>query len=153
MSVLGRRPSTGSTSDLAKMSYGFQDEFQKHLFQDSLIKQSDTDVQNSCKIPRNKSPGVYPQINQPIPNTASSRPSQNSPLEGCVAGSQQRSWSDTNSTINYTKFMRETMESFSGSPFMSRMPTPFNSGISHLQDIKSSAHLSQSGSSQHSSPY
>ncbi|KAJ9593153.1 hypothetical protein L9F63_027604 [Diploptera punctata] len=134
MSVLGRRPSTGSTSDLAKMSYGFQDEFQKHLFQDSLIKQSDTDVQNSCKIPRNKSPGVYPQINQPIPNTASSRPSQNSPLEGCVAGSQQRSWSDTNSTINYTKFMRTSSPLLT---YLSQVPVSIPL---HIDQYKNSKH-------------
>ena len=82
MPVLGRRPSGGSTSEQAKMSYGFQDEFQKHLFQD-LSKQCDVEVPNNCKIPKNKGSGGYSHVNQPaMHDTVSSQPSQNSSLEG-----------------------------------------------------------------------
>ncbi|PSN54691.1 hypothetical protein C0J52_01072 [Blattella germanica] len=130
MSLLGRRPSTGST-ELAKMSYGFQDEFQKHLFQDSISKHSEVEVPNSCKVARNKSP-AYPQMNQ-------------SPL---ILFQEVKA-------IQVLPFIiqRENAEPYNASSFLSRMATNLNPGISLLQDIKSSAHISQSGSSQHSPPY
>ncbi|XP_069687198.1 ubinuclein-1-like isoform X3 [Periplaneta americana] len=78
--VVGRRSSAGS-SDQPKLSYGFQDEFQRHLFQETLIKQ-ESEVSNSYKIARNKTPVVYSQVNQSsVHSSIGSRNNQNSPLE------------------------------------------------------------------------
>lgn len=147
--VLGRRPSTGST-DLSKLSYGFQDEFQKHLFQETVNKQ-EPEVPNSYKLARSKGSVAYSDGSQAaVHSVISSKHNQNSSLEGCVAGSQLRSCSNTNSATHYPKVMSVNMESYTGPPYMSRMPTSVSS---FLQDITSNAHMPQSGSSQHSPPY
>jgi len=79
--LMGRRPSTGST-DLSKLSYGFQDEFQKHLFQETMNKQ-EPEVPNSYKMARSKAPMAYSQVNQTaIHSSITSRHNQNSSLEG-----------------------------------------------------------------------
>lgn len=79
--LLGRRPSTGST-DAAKMSYGFQDEFQKHLFQETMNKQ-DPEVPNSYKMARSKAPVAHSQANHTtVHSSITNRHNQNSSLEG-----------------------------------------------------------------------
>lgn len=79
--LLGRRPSTGS-ADLAKLSYGFQDEFQKHLFQETMNKQ-EPEVPNSYKMARSKAPMAYSQVNQTTMHSSiTNRHNQNSSLEG-----------------------------------------------------------------------
>ncbi|PNF36146.1 hypothetical protein B7P43_G10959 [Cryptotermes secundus] len=144
----GRRPSTGST-DLSKLSYGFQDEFQKHLFQETVSKQ-ELEVPNSYKPARSKGSMAYSEGNQAAVHSAiSGKHNQNSSLEGCVAGSQSRSCSNTNSATHYPKLMSVNMDSFTGPPYVNRMPTSLSS---FLQDT-SNAHMPQSGSNQHSPPY
>jgi hypothetical protein len=79
--LLGRRPSAGS-ADLAKLSYGFQDEFQKHLFQETMNKQ-EAEVPNSYKMARSKAPMAYSQVNQTTMHSSiTNRHNQNSSLEG-----------------------------------------------------------------------
>jgi hypothetical protein len=81
VSGLGRRPSTGST-DLSKLSYGFQDEFQKHLFQETMNRQELEDP-NSYMLERNEASMAYSQVNQlNVHSSISSRHNQNSSLEG-----------------------------------------------------------------------
>jgi len=81
VSGLGRRPSTG-TADLSKLSYGFQDEFQKHLFQETANRQELEDP-NSYMIERNDISLAYPQVNpMTVHSSVSSRHNQNSSLEG-----------------------------------------------------------------------
>lgn len=146
VSGLGRRPSTGST-DLSKMNYGFQDEFQKHLFQETVNRQECEDP-NSYMMERNEASMAYSQVNQmTVHNSISSRHNQNSSLEGCVALPHARSCSNANSATHFQKQMSVNMESYTGPPNLSRMPTSVNS---FLQDILSNAYMPQSGSSQHS---
>jgi hypothetical protein len=81
VSASGRRPSTGST-DLSKLSYGFQDEFQKHLFQETVNKQ-EPEVPNSCKVARSKGSTTCSEGNSAAAHGAiSSKHNQNSSLEG-----------------------------------------------------------------------
>ena len=81
VSGLGRRPSTGST-DLSKLSYGFQDEFQKHLFQETVNRQ-EFDDPNSYMMERTEVSMAYPQVNpMTLHSSISSRHNQNSSLEG-----------------------------------------------------------------------
>lgn len=81
ISGLGRRPSTGST-DLSKLGYGFQDEFQKHLFQETANRQEFEDP-NSYMMERNDVSLAYPQVNpMTVHSSISSRHNQNSSLEG-----------------------------------------------------------------------
>jgi hypothetical protein len=73
---LGRRPSTGS-SDLSKLSYGFQDEFQKHLFQETVNRQ-DFEDPNNYDVSM-----AYPQVNpMNVHGSVSGRHNQNSSLDG-----------------------------------------------------------------------
>ncbi|KDR19082.1 hypothetical protein L798_06695 [Zootermopsis nevadensis] len=157
--LLGRRPSTGST-DAAKMSYGFQDEFQKHLFQETMNKQ-DPEVPNSYKMARSKAPVAHSQANHTtVHSSITNRHNQNSSLEGCAPGPNSRHCSNPNSAAHYPKVMSVckrmqsissvNMESYTGPPYLSRMSTSLNS---ILQDITSNAHTPQSGTSQHSPPY
>lgn len=90
VSGLGRRPSTGST-DLSKMSYGFQDEFQKHLFQETANRQEFQETTNrqefedpsNYMMERNDVSLAYPQVNpMTVHSSISSRHNQNSSLEG-----------------------------------------------------------------------
>ena len=77
----GRRPSTGST-DLSKITYGFQDEFQKHLFQETVNRQ-DFEDPNNYMMERNDVSLAYPQVNpMTVHSSISSRHNQNSSLEG-----------------------------------------------------------------------
>lgn len=149
VSGLGRHPSTGTT-DLSKLSYGFQDEFQKHLFQETVNRQ-DFEDPNTYMMERNDVSLTYPQVNpMTVHSSISSRHNQNSSLEGCVAVPQSRSCSNTNSATHFQKQMSVNMESYTGPPNLSRMPTSVNS---FLQDIISNAFMPPSGSSQHSPPY
>jgi hypothetical protein len=87
VSALGRRPSTGST-DLSKLGYGFQDEFQKHLFQETVSKQ-EPEVPNNYKLARSKGSVAYSEGNPAAVHSAiSNKHNQNSSLEGrsfCVS--------------------------------------------------------------------
>lgn len=81
VSLSGRRSSTGN-ADLAKLSYGFQDEFQKHLFQETMSKQ-ESEVPNSYKMAKSKAPVAFSQVNQTIVHSSiANRHNQNSSLEG-----------------------------------------------------------------------
>jgi hypothetical protein len=76
VSGLGRRPSTGS-SDLSRLSYGFQDEFQKHLFQETVHRQ-DFEDPNNYDVSM-----AYPQVNpMTVHSSVSGRQNQNSSLDG-----------------------------------------------------------------------
>jgi hypothetical protein len=76
VSDLERRPSTGS-SDLSRMNYGFQDEFQKHLFQETVNRQ-DFEEPNNFDVSL-----AYPQVNpMTVHSSVSSRHNQNSSLDG-----------------------------------------------------------------------
>lgn len=81
VSGLGRRPSTGST-DLSKLTYGFQDEFQKHLFQETMNRQEVEDP-NSYVMERSEVAVAYSQVNQmTVHSSISNRHNPNSSLEG-----------------------------------------------------------------------
>ena len=76
-----RRPSTGST-DFSKLGYGFQDEFQKHLFQETANRQEFEDP-NHYVMDRSDVSLGYSQVNPlTVHSSISNRHNQNSSLEG-----------------------------------------------------------------------
>jgi hypothetical protein len=76
VSDLERHPSTGS-SDLSRINYGFQDEFQKHLFQETVNRQ-DLEEPNNFDVSL-----AYPQVSpMTVHSSVSGRHNQNSSLDG-----------------------------------------------------------------------